>query len=51
MEDPNAAVGLSMGRMRGAPGRALRRLSVAAAWKPLLIMAEHGDLVCRAAGS
>lgn len=50
MEDPNAEVGLSLGRMQGAPRRALWWLSLAAPWKPLLSMAEHWDPVGRAAG-
>lgn len=50
VEDPNAEVGLSLGRMWGPPRRALWRLNLAASWKPLRIMAEHLDRGRRAAG-
>lgn len=49
MDDPNAEAGLSLGKMQGAPGKALWWPSLAAAWKPLLIMAEAGMGVGRAA--
>lgn len=39
-EYPKAEVELSPGGMRGPPGRALRWPSLAAAWKPVLIMAS-----------
>lgn len=50
MEDPNTEAELNLERLLRAPGWALWWPSLAAIWKPFLIMAEHWDWGGRAAG-